>query len=77
MAPDRQDAVQSPHPLHKADSISALPVFSLNLGAEYGQIDTQTPQLLHAAASTWATVPLTAICSAARNVTALAAAAWA
>jgi hypothetical protein len=34
MAPERHDATHRPQPLHKADSISALSVFSLNLGAE-------------------------------------------
>ena len=58
MAPDLQEATQRPHPLQRTGFISAIPVFSLNPGAEYGQTATQTPQLLQYSGFTTDTVPL-------------------
>ena len=77
IAPDRQEATQSPHPLHRVGSISALPFFSLNLGAEYGHTDTHIPQPVQKLGFIVATVPLTGIVLAESSVTALAAAACA
>jgi hypothetical protein len=63
MAPDLQEATQSPHPLQSTGLTWAFPglkraVSSINEGAEYGHIETQTPQLLQTAGMTSAMVPL-------------------
>ncbi len=60
IAPDRQDETQRPHPLHRTGLIRAFPVkgpSSAKEGAEYGQIETQTPQALQSAGAVSATVP--------------------
>jgi len=79
MAPDLQEATHRPHPLQSTGFISAIPVFSLNPGAEKGQIATQTPQLLQKSGFTTATTPLVLMIFCASNVTAreAAACAWA
>ena len=63
MAPERQDATHNPHPLHSTELIVAFPalnfaVLSMKEGAEYGQIETQTPQLLQTVGTTSAVFPL-------------------
>ena len=63
MAPERQEATHNPQPLHKTGLMVARPGniladLSIKEGAEYGQMETQTPQLLHADGTTSAMFPL-------------------
>jgi len=63
MAPERQDATHNPHPLQSTGLIVAFPGknladLSIKEGAEYGQMETQTPQLLHDVGRTSAMFPL-------------------
>lgn len=80
MAPDRHEATQSPHPLQRAALISAFPAnlpSSKILGAEYGQIETQTLQPLHTIGLVEAISPFVLTVPRANRVTALEAAAFA
>jgi len=63
MAPERQDATHNPQPLQRTGLIFAFPgksfaVLSMKEGAEYGQSETQTPQLLQTVGMTSAIFPL-------------------
>jgi hypothetical protein len=77
IAPERQEAAHKPQPLQSAGFISALAVFSLKPGAEYGQMFTHVPQALQSGAEVYATVPAKWMVCFVKMVAALEAAAWA